>query len=259
MTAYNQTTEAIRRLKGLPYNAPPPPEAAIHQRLKAVTTYHNRQPHADLRRYLQGLGFVRRQVIAARNTLRREGKKKYESALRGSLALLSVEYSDVRQEHFNTLQDLLNIPFRRSATKDDYEARLTLRLVMDHIIHYRHRQRSTQRDYAKTIARNASDDYLPPELAGIIINDVANIIADASATGVYAYTDTGLTCAECKEPDSHEDDSRDFTRSPPIHWPVDGIAQQSLWWGHNDEIDCFLMSLAGGLLHSASPSTCPSE
>lgn len=255
MTTYDQAGEAMRRLRGLPYNEPPADEAAILLRLKAITAHYDKQNNIDLRQYLCGLGFVRKQVIAARDILKSSGKKKYEFFIESSKTKLVGEYSDLKEESINTLVDLMNIPFKRSAVKDDYEIRLTLHLLTDFIINYRNESGSRMREYAKTIALDAGNDDIPPVLTGMIIQEITKIIDDAVSSGVFAYVETGMTCAEHEEFDSRRDKPAKMNyTSPPLHWPIEGIAQQSLWWGLNDEIDSFLISLSGGLLYGKNTS-----
>lgn len=255
MSNYDQAMNALLKLQGLPHEEPPVDEAVIQFRMKAIAAYYAGHDIAGAEKYLAGLGFVRGSVIKGREVLRQHGKKAYEAFMRESLSELAAAFSTINERHYEYLRDLLNVPFRRSAAKDEQELKLTLWVTSDEIIKHRRGDNWERiREYAQTVANNIGDEHVPPQLAAMIIKEVQSLVDIATKAGVHAYQDTGLTCEEFVEFDEpeREEKPRLAAYSPPMDWPVEGIAEQSLWWGLDEELDYFILSLSSGLLHCAS-------
>jgi hypothetical protein len=259
MEKHNQVLEARRKLIGNPYNDAPLDSSVIERRLQTIATYYAGRDKEMLGYYLSALGFARSTLIAARTVLESEGKKRYEYFLRSARSDLSRQFSELDPRRHEALQALLNVPFRKSSAKDLYELKLALRDATEAIIGYRHSFGSDRyREYAETAACNVGCEALSPELASIVITEVTDLVACAVTSGVYAYVDTGLTCAEFVHLDDYDDDNVDCGYSPEMHDPVYGIAEQCLWYDLNDTLDDFILSLAGGLLYTQCPSMRPS-
>ncbi|EIP3951806.1 hypothetical protein LSB85_003673 [Salmonella enterica] len=261
MEKHNQVLEARRKLLDLPYNDAPLDSSVIERRLQAVATYYAGQDKEMLGCYLSALGFARNTLIAARAVLESEGKKRYESFLKSARSDLSSKFSELDPRRHEALQALLDVPFRKSSAKDLYELKLALRDATEAIISYRHSFGGNRfRECAETAACDVGCEALSPELASLVIAEVTDLVACAVTSGVYAYNDTGLTCAEFihLDDDDDDDDSSDCGYSPEMYDPVYGIAEQCLWYDLNDTLDDFILSLAGGLLYAQCPSMRPS-
>jgi len=79
---------------------------------------YDRLSHEALAKYLHGLGHVRSQLIAARDVLKVEGKKKYEAYIRNAVETLPAWCYSLKPHYLNILTGLMDIPFRRSAERD---------------------------------------------------------------------------------------------------------------------------------------------
>ena len=94
-------------------------------------------------------------------------------------------------------------------------------------------------------------------IASLIIREVSSLVDDAILTGVFAYSNTGLTCEEFNRYSNPEDyEENEAEHSPDIDFSVEGIPQQSLWYGWyglDDELDDFITSLSGGLFYKHAP------
>lgn len=157
------------------------------------------------------------------------------------------------------------IPFRRSAEKDRREISDSLCLIADFIEKYRYRGTDERyREYAQTIVTGTDTERLPPMIAGLIIQEVTALVDTACATNVMTFANSGIT---------HEEywrftDPDDYAEAYPVGeipehasplealdiYPLhEGIAQQSLWYGLDDYVDDFIVSIAGGLLYAKQP------
>lgn len=154
------------------------------------------------------------------------------------------------------------IPFRRSAEKDRREISDTLCLIVDRITEYRYQGEDERyKEYAQTITRGINTDKLPPMIAGLIIQEVTALVDTAIAANVFAYSDSGVTHEELwrhGDPSEYSEvyhESQIPDDASPLEqlviYPLQScISKQSLWWGLDDELDCFTTSLAGGLLYT---------
>lgn len=240
------------------------PTGALGIRVQAIRELQNKQSSEMLTEYLRGLGYVREQLIAAHTVLNTEGKKKYEVYIKNALETLSVRFRDLKPYYLNILTEVMAIPFRRSAEKDRREISDTLCLIVGRITEYRYQGEDERyKEYARTITRGINTDKLPPMIAGLIIQEVTALVDTAIATNVFSYSDSGVTHEalwrhsdpiEYTEvyPDSQIPDDASPLQQLDIYPPQFGIAQQSLWWGLDDELDCFITALAGGLLYTKS-------
>ncbi|WP_312951173.1 hypothetical protein [Superficieibacter sp.] len=221
--------------------------------------------------YLSGLGYVREQLITAREILNKDGKKKYESYIKDSIETISAQFITLKPYYLDILTDLMDIPFRRSSKKDRREVSDSLCLITSLIEEYRYRGADERyREYARTIVHGVDTEHLPPMIAGLIIQEVTTLVDAASFTEVMTYVRSGITHEEYWryiDPENYAetyDDSEinEEFASPlealDIYPPHSGIAQQSLWYGLDDSLDNFIMSLAGGLFYSRYPLTYPS-
>jgi len=242
----------------------PAPTNALGIRAHAIKKLLSNQQGEYLAEYLHGLGYVRQQIIAARTVLNTEGKKKYEVYIKNTVESLSVRFRDLKPYYLDILTELMAIPFRRSAEKDRREISDTLCLIVDLITEYRYRGEDDRyKEYAQTITRGINTDELPPMIAGLIIQEVTALVDTATATNVFAYTDSGVTHEELWRhgdpseyteiyPDNQIPDDASPLEQLDIYPPQSGIAQQSLWWGHDIYVDDFIVSLAAGLLYTKS-------
>ncbi|MBI0276754.1 hypothetical protein I6H07_13310 [Hafnia alvei] len=243
----------------------PAPNNALGIRAHAIKTFFSSRNTKMLAEYLSGLGFVRQNLMGARDVLNAEGKKKYESYIKNALETLPARFFGLKPYYLNILTDLLAIPFRRSAEKDRRELSDSLCLVADLIDGYRYRGIDEQyREYARTIINGIDTDQLPPMIAGLIVQEVTELVDTACATNVMTFANSGITHEEYWrfiDPDeyakSYPDGEIPENASPlqtldvyPLH---EGIARQSMWYGLDDYTDDFIVSLAGGLLYAKQP------
>lgn len=210
--------------------------------------------------YLQGLGYVREQLIAARDVLNTDGKKKYEAYIKNAVETLPARFYGLKPYYLGIVIDLMAIPFRRSAEKDRREISDSLCLITNFIEKYRYKGMDERyKEYAQTIITSIDTEQLPPMIAGLIIQELTALVSAACTTNVLPYTNSGITHEELWRYDNPKEYNEVYQggeipeyASPlealSIYPPHEGIAQQSLWWGLDDEVDCFIASLAGGLL-----------
>lgn len=234
---------------------------ALGIRALAIKKLYDKQSNEELTQYLSGLGYVRGLVITARNVLNTQGKKKYESWVNNAGETLPVRFYGLKTYYLDILTKVMAIPFRRSAAKDRREISNTLCWIANLITQYRYQGEDQRyREYAHTITREIETDELPPMIAGLIIEEVTALVDTAIATNVLTYADSGLTHEELWRhsdldeyvevyPDSQIPDDASPLQQLECYPPELGIAQQSLWWESGDEVDCFIKSLAGGLLY----------
>lgn len=240
----------------------PAPNNALGIRAHAIKTFFSSQNTEMLAEYISGLGFVRHNLIAARDVLNAEGKKKYEAYIKNAVETLPARFCGLKPYYLSILTDLMSIPFRRSADKDRREISDSLCLIADFIEKYRYRGTDEHyREYAQTIITGIDTERLPPMIAGLIVQEVTALVDTACATNVMTFANSGLTHEEYWrfiDPDeyaeSYPDGEIPEDASPlealdvyPLH---EGIAQQSLWYGLDDYTDDFIVSMAGGLLYS---------
>lgn len=243
----------------------PAPTNALGIRAHAIKGLYSRQSGEMLTGYLSGLGYVRKQLIAARDVLNTEGKKKYEAHIRNASEELTGQFCGLKPYYLSILTDLMAIPFRRSAEKDRREISDSLCLIADFIEKYRYCGTDEHyREYAQTIVTGIDTERLPPMISGLIVQEVTALLDTACATNVMTFANSGITHEEYwrfTDPDdyaeAHPDSEIPEHASPlevldiyPLH---EGIAQQSLWYGLDDYVDDFIVSIAGGLLYAKQP------
>lgn len=107
----------------------PAPNNALGIRAHAIKTFFSSRNTEMLAEYLSGLGFVRQNLIAARDVLNAEGKKKYEAYIKKAVETLPEQFCGLNLYYLNPLTDLMTIPFRRSAEKDKREISDSLCLI----------------------------------------------------------------------------------------------------------------------------------
>lgn len=248
----------------------PSPTNALGIRAHAIKKLYSSLSTEMLTEYLQGLGYVRERLISARDVLSADGKKKYEAYIKNAVETLPVQFYGLKPYYLGILTDLMSIPFRRSAEKDRREISDSLCLIADFIKKYRYKGTSEQcREYAQTIVRRVDTEQLPPMIAGLIIQEITALVDAACVTNVMSFANSGITHEEYwrhDDPDEYGDvyPSGEIPEiaSPledlEIYSPHYGIAQQSMWYGHDIYVDDFIVSLAGGLLYTQSPLMCPS-
>ncbi|MFH2940897.1 hypothetical protein ABK883_01140 [Enterobacter roggenkampii] len=247
----------------------PAPNNALGVRAHAIQQMYDRLCHGTLAKYLHGLGHVRSQLIAARDVLNVEGKKKYEAYIRNAVETLSAQFDDLKPYHLNILIDLMSIPFRRSAEKDRREISDTLCQIVERIIAYRYEGLDERyHEYARTILRSVDTDELPPMIAGLIIREATELVECACVNMVEPYKDCGVTHEEWwryidpeeyaeEYPDNEIPEDASPVASCDAYSSHAGIAQQSLWYGIDEEVDDFITSLIGGLLYAWRPEASP--
>ncbi|CEJ64543.1 hypothetical protein [Citrobacter pasteurii] len=248
------------RMFAVPEEFDPSPTNALGFRAHAIKKFYSNLPTEMLTGYLQGLGYVRKQLITARDVLNTDGKKKYEAYIKNSVETLPARFYGLRPYYLGILTGLMAIPFRRSAEKDRREISDSLCLIANCIEKYRYKGANEQyRDYAQTIITGIDTEQLPPMIAGLIIQELTSLVSVACATNIMSYTKSGITHEELwryHNPNEYNEVYQDGNipkgASPlealDIYPPHEGIARQSLWWGLDDEVDCFITSLTGGLL-----------
>lgn len=234
---------------------------ALGIRALAIKKLYDKQSTEELTQYLSGLGYVRGLVITARNVLNTQGKKKYESWVNNVGETLPVRFYGLKTYYLDILTKVMAIPFRRSVEKDRREISNTLCWIADLITQYRYQGADQRyREYAYTITRGIETDELPPMIAGLIIEEVTALVDTAIVTNVLTYVDSGLSheelwrhCAPEEYAEVYPESQIREDASPleqlDIYPPQFGIAQQSLWWGLDDEIDCLINSFVGGLMY----------
>ncbi|WP_225758332.1 hypothetical protein [Leclercia sp. Marseille-Q4284] len=235
---------------------------ALGIRALAIKKLYSKQSTEVLTQYLLGLGYVRGLVISARNVLNTNGKKKYESWVNNAVETLQERFNGLKPYYLDILTKMMSIPFRRSAEKDRREISNTLCRIADLIKQYRYQGEDQRyREYAHTIVRGIETDELPPMIAGLIIMEVTELVDVAIVTNVLTYDEPGLTHEELwrhHDPEGYAEvypDSRIPIDASPVEklniYPSQfGIAQQSIWWGLDDDVDSFITALAGGLLYT---------
>lgn len=253
------------RMFAEPEEFAPSPTNALGFRAHAIKKFYSNLPTEMLTGYLQGLGYVREQLIAARDVLNADGKKKYEAYIKRAIETLTELFCDLKPYYLDILTDLMAIPFRRSAEKDRREISDSLCLTTKFIEKYRYRGTDERyRDYARTIVTGIDTEQLPPMIAGLIIQETTQLVDAAYVTNVMTFTNSGITHEELWRYDDPEEYVEVYpNREIPeiinpledleIYSPYYGIAQQSLWYGLDDYVDDFIVSLAGGLLHTKVP------
>jgi len=122
---------------------------------------YDRLSHEALAKYLHGLGHVRSQLIAARDVLKVEGKKKYEAYIRNAVETLPAWCYSLKPHYLNILTGLMDIPFRRSAERDRREISDTLCQIVERISEYRYEGMDERyQEYAYTLLRSVDKDEL---------------------------------------------------------------------------------------------------
>ncbi|EKA6604943.1 hypothetical protein O3741_002732 [Salmonella enterica] len=249
----------------------PAPNNALGIRAHAIKAFFSSRNTEMLAEYLSGLGFVRQNLIVARDVLNAEGKKKYEAYIKNTVETLPARLCGLKPYYLNIITDLMDIPFRRSAEKDRREISDSLCLIADFIEKYRYRGADERyREYAQTIITGIDTERLPPMLAGLIIQEITALVDTACATNVMTFANSGITHEEYWrfiDPDEYAEvypDSEIPEHASPLEaldiYPLhEGIAQQSLWYGLDDYVDDFIISLAGGLIYSRYPSMYPTQ
>jgi len=281
------TTEAVHKLNAAlkqlreqqeeaylysePEQFDPAPNNALGIRAHAIKVFFSNQNAEMLAEYLSGLGFVRQNLIAAREVLNTESKKKYEAYIKNALETLPVRFRGLKPYYLNILADLMAVPFRRSTKKDRREISDSLCLIASFIEKYRYRGTDERyREYARTIVSSIDTEHMPTMIAGMIMQEVTMLVDTASVTDVMTYVRSGITHEEYWRYDDPDDYAEVYSdgeiqqefASPlealDIYPPHSGIAQQSLWYGLDDSVDDFIISLAGGLFYTRYPSGYPS-
>ena len=248
----------------------PSPTNPLGIRAHAIKKAFNNQNAKMLAEYLSGLGFVREHLIAARDVLHAQGKKKYEAYIKATVEMLPTRFSTITPYYMGIITDLMTIPFRRSIEKDKREISDSLCLTADFIEKYRYRGTDDRyRAYAQSIVRGIDTEQLPPMVAGLIIHEVTELVDAAYATNVMTFVNSGITHEEYWRytdpdeyietyPDGEVPDDASPLDALDIYPPHEGIAHQSLWYGFDIYVDDFIVSLAGGLLNLRCPSMYPS-
>jgi hypothetical protein len=214
--------------------------------------------------YLAALGYARAHLIAARDVLHCDGKKKYEAYIKSAQAGLALRFHELPPYYLNIISNTIDIPFRRSSEKDRQEISNALCLIADLVIGYRYRGIKEQfSSYATTIVRGIDTEQLPPMIAALIIEEVTLLVDAAHSTGVLPFANAGITHEEYWRHTSPEEyaDVYPDNEIPQEALPIESddahsIAQQSLWFGADEYVDDFIISLAAGLMH-LRPSNCP--
>lgn len=244
----------------------PSPTNAISIRAHAIQKLLKNQQIESLTEYLRGLGYVRKQIITARAVLNAEGKKRYETYIKSSTETLSLRFVGLKAYYLNILTGIMDIPFKRSADKDRRQISDSLCQIADLIIQYRYcGEDDRYRDYARTIIGNINTGQLPPMIARLIIQETTALVDTACIANVLAYVSSGITHEEYwryGDPDEYAEVYPGCTipeEAIPLNQMDEyashqGIARQSLWYGHDFHIDDFIVSLVGGLLYAKSPS-----
>ena len=239
----------------------PAPNNALGIHAHAIKTFFSSRNTKMLAEYLSGLGFVMQNLIAARNVLNAEGKKKYETYIKNAVEMLPARFCGLEPYYLNIITDLMAIPFRRSAEKDRREISDSLCLIADFIEKYRYRGTDERyREYAQTIITGIDTERLPPMIAGLIIQEITALVDTACATNVMTFANSGITHEEYwrfTDPDEYAEAYPDgeipehasLLEALDIYPLHDGIAQQSLWYGLDDYVDDFIVSFAGGLIY----------
>ncbi|QDK17378.1 hypothetical protein ES815_03245 [Leclercia adecarboxylata] len=234
-------------------------------RAHSIQQMYDKLCHDTLAKYLHGLGYVRSQLIAARDVLNIEGKKKYEAYIRNAVETLPARCYGLKPHYLNILTGLMDIPFRRSAEKDRREISDTLCHIVEHISEYRYEGLDERyQEYAYTILRSVDTDELPPMIAGLIIREASELVECACVNMVEPYKNCGLTHEEWwryidpeeyaeEYPDNEMPEHASPIASCNVYSSHFGIAQQSLWYGIDEETDNFITSLIGGLLYARQP------
>ncbi|MCS2150755.1 hypothetical protein [Scandinavium manionii] len=248
-----------------PVEFDPSPSSALGMRAHDIRGFCDSRPSELLTEYLRGLGFVREHLIAARNTLKASGKKKYEAYIKNAVEALPARFCGLNSYYLKILTDLMAIPFRRSAEKDRRELSDSLCLIANFIEKYRYCATDDRyRLYATTIVNDIDTEQLPPMIAGIIIREVTSLVNTACVANVLTFACSGITHEEYwryTDPDDFAEvypggeipDDASPLDMLDIYQPHHGIAQQSLWYGLDNYVDDFVVSLAGGLLCGRMP------
>lgn len=241
------------------------PTGALGIRAHAIKKFYSSLSDEMLTKYLKGLGYVREQLMFARDVLNANGKKKYETYIINAVETLPARFYDLKPYYLGILTNLMSIPFRRSTEKDRREISNSLCLIADLIKGYRYKGTNEQyREYAQTIARGVDTEQLPPMIAGLIIQELTALVDAACVTNVMSFASSGITHEEYwrhTDPDEYIDvypggeipEDASPTEDLEIYSPHYGIAQQSMWYGHDIYMDDFIVSLAGGLLYTKVP------
>ncbi|MTZ81978.1 hypothetical protein [Citrobacter sp. JL978] len=258
------------RMVAEPEEFDPSPTNALGIRAHAIRDFYANRADKEIQIYLAGLGHVREHIKAARNIINADGKKKYEAYIKNAVDTLPALFCGLKPYYLDILTDLMDIPFRRSAEKDRRELSDSLCLIASFIQKYRYRGTDERyREYAQTILRGIDVEQLPPMISGLIIQEITTLVESAHSTGVMAFVDSGITHEELwryDDPDEysevyHDGEIPEIIRpleDLEIYSPHYGIAQQSMWYGHDIHVDDFIVSLAGGLLYTQSPLISPS-
>ncbi|CAM6327893.1 hypothetical protein [Enterobacter hormaechei] len=248
----------------------PAPNNVLGVRAHAIEDLYTRLSSDALTSYLHGLGYVRAQIMTSRDVLNVEGKKKYEAYIGKAVENIPVTFGSLKRNHLNTLTDLINIPFRRSAEKDRREISERLCIVTSFIEGYRYQGIDERyREYTHTIIAGIDTEQLPPMIAGLIVREISELVDAACRADVLTFVNSGITHHEFwrhTAPDEYAEVFPD-NELPSDSWALEntgiysvheGIARQSLWYGHDVYVDDFIVSLAGGLLHRKYPLKYPS-
>lgn len=275
--AVQKLNAAMQQLRERQENArefDPAPNNALGIRAHAIKAFFSSRNTEMLADYLSGLGFVRQNLIAARDVLNAEGKKKYEAHIKNAVETLPARFYGLKPYYLNIITDLMAIPFRRSTEKDRREISDSLCLITGFIEKYRYRGTDERyREYAQTIITGIDTERLPPMIAGLIVQEVTALVDTARATSVMTFANSGITHEEYWRFTDQDDYAEAYPdgeipehASPletletldiyPLH---EGIAQQSLWYGLDDYVDDFIISLASGLIYSRYPSMYPTQ
>lgn len=258
------------RMFAEPEEFDPSPTNARGIRAHAIQELTNHLNVDMLTEYLKGLGYVRGKIIAARDVLNADGKKKYETYIKNAVEMLPVRFCGLKPYYLNIITDLMAIPFRRSAEKDRREISDSLCLTAKFIEKYRYKGTDERyRDYARTIVTGIDTEQLPPMIAGLIIQEATQLVDAAYATNVMTFTNSGVTHEELWRYDDPDEYAEVYPSGeiPEIINPLEdleiysphySIAQQSLWYGLDIYVDDFIASLVGGLLYTKIPLMSPS-
>lgn len=188
---------------------------------------------------------------------------------RFTLETLPAQFSGHEPYYLNIINNLINIPFRRSAEKNKREISDTLCQIVERISEYRYEGLDERyQEYAYAILRRVDTDELPPMIAGLIIRKLTELVECACANMVELYKDCGLTHEEWwryidpaeyaeEYPDHEIPEDASPIASCDAYSSHSGIAQQSLWYGIDEEADGFITSQTGGLLYARRPEAPP--
>lgn len=175
--------KALTELKRLTAEEPDLGNTFINNRIEGIARLYEAQSKIDYAGFLHALYVAQRHIETAIHILDTEGKRHYEAAIKTALMSVEQQFKHLHSKHLSFVLTFLDVPPRRSATKDKTEALESIEILKGAIWRYKHL--FTDKRYSEHVrmigAHTHREESFSPELTELLFTEARTIAMDEIA------------------------------------------------------------------------------